>query len=153
MEKMQFTTSIDAPVATVYNKMIGKETFKQWTSVFNPTSDYEGGDMEGNWTKGSKVLFVGTDKQGKRGGMVGYIRENQQNEYVSIEYVGILDDDNEITEGPVAQDWQGFENYTFDSHNGSTTVTVDVDVNDQMIDYFKKTYPKALDKLKSLCEA
>jgi len=110
---MQFATSINALVATVYNKMIGKEAFKQWTSVFNPSSDYEGGDMEGNWEKGSKVLFVGTDNQGKREGMVGYIRENTPHQFVSIEYVGIVDGDSEITEGPIAEDWQRFENYTF----------------------------------------
>ncbi|WP_188753371.1 SRPBCC family protein [Parapedobacter defluvii] len=152
MERMQFTTSINAPVATVYDKMIGKETFKQWTSVFNPSSDYEGGDMEGTWQKGAKVLFVGTDKQGKREGMVGYIRENIPNRYISIEYVGILDGENEITEGPVAEDWQGFENYAFEGHNGSTTVTVDIDVNDQMVEYFRNTYPKALEKLREICE-
>ncbi|RQP18302.1 SRPBCC domain-containing protein [Parapedobacter defluvii] len=152
MERMQFTTSINAPVATVYDKMIGKETFKQWTSVFNPSSDYEGGDMEGTWQKGAKVLFVGTDKKGKREGMVGYIRENIPNRYISIEYVGILDGENEITEGPVAEDWQGFENYTFEGHNGSTTVTVDIDVNDQMVEYFRNTYPKALKKLREICE-
>ncbi len=152
MERMQFTTSIEAPVATVYNKMIGRETFKQWTSVFNPSSDYEGGDMEGNWKKGSKVLFVGTDEQGKRGGMVGCIRENTPNQFVSIEYMGIVDGDSEIIEGPLAEDWQGFENYTFEGHNGSTIVTVDIDVNDQMIEYFGNTYPKALEKLKEICE-
>jgi len=116
MERMQFTTSIGAPVATVYDKMIGKETSKQWTLVFNPSSDYEGGDMEGNWEKSSKELFVGTDEHGKRGGMVGYIRENTPNQFISIEYVGILDGENEITEGPIAEDWQGFENYTFEDH-------------------------------------
>ncbi|WP_353131041.1 SRPBCC family protein [Parapedobacter pyrenivorans] len=152
MERMQFTTSIDAPVATVYDTMIGKETFKQWTSVFNPSSDYEGGDMEGSWKKGSKVLFVGTDKQGKREGMVGYIRENTPNQFVSIEYAGILDGEREITEGPMAEDWQGFENYTFKEQNGSTTVTVDIDVNDQMVEYFRNTYPKALEKLREICE-
>ena len=152
MERIQFRTTIDAPVAEVYNKMLGKETFKQWTSVFSPSSNFEGGGVAGNWEKGSKILFVGINNEGKREGMVGYIRENIPSQYVSIEYVGILDGDNEITEGPVAEDWQGFENYTFDGHNGSTTVTVDMDVNNQMIDYFKKTYPKALDKLKSLCE-
>lgn len=152
MERMQFNVSINAPAATVYNKMIGKETFKEWTSVFNPSSDYEGGNMEGNWEKDSKVLFVGVDKQGKREGMVGYIRENVPNQFVSIEYVGILDGEHEIIEGPVAEDWQGFENYTFESHGGSTTVTVDIDVNDQMIEYFRNTYPKALEKLKEICE-
>lgn len=102
--------------------------------------------MEGSWTKSSKVLFVGTDKQGKREGMVGYIRENTPNQFVSIEYAGILDGEREITEGPVAEDWQGFENYTFEEQNGSTTVTVDIDVNDQMIEYFRNTYPQGAGK-------
>ncbi|MBK1442348.1 SRPBCC domain-containing protein [Parapedobacter sp. ISTM3] len=153
MEKMQFKTVISAPVAEVYSKMIGKETFKQWTAVFNPTSDFEGGGVEGNWEKGSKILFVGTNAEGKREGMVGYIRENTPNRYVSIEYAGILDDDEEVTEGPIAEAWQGFENYTFEYQDGSTIVTVDIDVNDEMVDYFRKTYPKALDKLKEICEA
>ncbi len=152
MEKMQFSTTINAPVGEVYDKMLGKETFKQWTAVFNPTSDFEGGGVEGSWDKGSKILFVGTNEQGKREGMVGYIRENTPNQYVSIEYVGILDGDNELTEGPIAEAWQGFENYTFEGSDGSTTVTVDIDVNDEMVDYFKETYPKALEKLKEICE-
>lgn len=153
MERMQFKKDISAPVKKVYETMIGKETFKQWTAVFNPSSDFEGGGVEGSWEKGSKIMFVGTDKTGKREGMVGYIRENIPNQYVSIEYKGILDGDHEITEGPLASDWQGFENYAFESHNGSTTVTVDIDVNDQMKEYFRETYPKALDKLKEICEA
>src|SRR5690606_16676453 len=134
METMQFKKAINAPVMEVYTKMIGKETFKQWTAVFNPSSDFAGGGVEGRWDKGSKLLFVGTSSEGKREGMVGYIRENIPNRYVSIEYVGILDGDHEITEGSLAEEWQGFENYTFETDNGITTVTVDVDVNDQMID-------------------
>lgn len=150
---MQFSTTIQAPAGKVYDAMLGKETFKQWTSVFNPSSDFEGGGIEGSWEKGSKILFVGTDKEGKREGMVGYIRENIPNRHVSIEYAGILDGDREITEGPQAEDWQGFENYTFEDQGNSTTVTVDIDVNEEMTDYFRETYPKALEKLKSICEA
>lgn len=149
---MQFSININAPAATVYDKMLGRETFKLWTSVFNPSSDFEGSDMEGSWEKNSKILFVGTDKDGKRGGMIGYIRENTPNRYVSIEYVGILDGENEITEGPAAESWQGFENYTFEGHNGSTTVTVDIDVNEEMVEFFRKTYPEALEKLREICE-
>lgn len=153
MEKMQFKKEINAPAAKVHEIMIGKETFKQWTAVFNPSSDVEGGGVEGSWDKGSKILFIATDKNGKREGMVGYIRENTPSQYVSIEYKGVVDGDNEITEGPIAEEWQGFENYTFDGHGEITTVTVDIDVNDQMVDYFRETYPKALDKLKEICEA
>lgn len=148
---MQFKKEINAAVSKVYQTMIGKDTYKQWTSVFNPSSDVEGG-MEGSWEKGSKILFVGLSKEGKREGMIGYIRENTPNHYISIEFIGIIDGDKEITEGPVAEGWQGFENYSFETQNDHTVVTVDVDVNDEMIDYFGETYPRALDKLKEICE-
>ncbi|QEC51720.1 activator of Hsp90 ATPase-like protein [Anseongella ginsenosidimutans] len=153
METLQFKKEINAAVDKVYKTMIGKETFKQWTAVFNPSSEFEGGgDVEGSWEKGSKILFIGASKEGKREGMVGYIRENTPNRHISIEYTGIVDGENELTEGPVAEEWQGFENYTFESRDGTTTVTVDIDVNDQMLEYFRITYPKALDKLKEICE-
>jgi hypothetical protein len=153
MKKLQFKSDIGTPAAKVYKTMIGKETFRQWTAVFNPSSDFESGIIEGSWEKGSKILFVGTDKEGNRGGMVGFIRENIPNRFVSIEYKGILDGDNEITSGPAAEEWQGFENYSFEANGKTTTVTVDIDVNDQMIDYFSETYPKALNKLKEICES
>ena len=35
---------------------------------------------------------------------------------------------------------------------GTTTVTVDLDITEDLLDYMNQTYPKALDKLKELCE-
>ncbi len=46
----------------------------------------------------------------------------------------------------------GFENYTFEENNGTTTVTVEVDTAEEFLGYMSQTYPKALDKLKELCE-
>lgn len=45
MEKLQFKISINAPVAKTYDFMLGinnKSTYQQWTSLFIPTSSYEG---------------------------------------------------------------------------------------------------------------
>jgi hypothetical protein len=149
MERMQFKTEIQADKAKVYQMMLEKEGYRQWTSVFNPSSDYEG-----SWNKGDKISFIGVNKEGKKEGMVGLIKENIPQEFVSIEYIGMLDNGQEVTEGPVVEDWLGsFENYTFSGNNGQSTVTVDVDVHEQMSDYFKTTYPKALEKLKEICEA
>lgn len=148
MERMQFKTEINAPVSKVFETMLGKDTFKQWTAVFNPSSDFVG-----TWEKGAKILFVGTDKEGKKGGMVGVIRELDTNKYVSIEYTGILDGDVEITEGPQIDDWAGgLENYTFSESGNRTTVLVEIDVNEEMKEYFRDTYPRALKKLKEICE-
>lgn len=151
MKKLQFTVSIHAAVTKVYDFMLGISsisTYEQWTSLFNPTSTYEG-----SWDKGNKMLFVGVDEQGEKGGMVSKIAENIPNQFVSIQHYGLFKAGKEITEGPEVEKWaNGFENYTFEENNGTTTITVDLDTTEDFLDYMNQSYPKALDKLKELCE-
>lgn len=151
MKKLQFTVRINAPVTRIYDRMLGissKSTYEQWTSLFNPTSTYEG-----SWDKGNKILFVGVDEKGERGGMVSRIAENIPKRFVSIQHYGLVKADKEITEGPEVDKWaNGFENYTFEENNETTTVTVDLDITEDILDYMNETYPKALDKLKEICE-
>ena len=151
MKKLQFRVSIHAPVTKVYDLMLGiksRSTYEQWTSLFNPTSTYEG-----SWDKGNKILFIGVDEKGEKGGMVSRITENIPNRFVSIQHYGLVKADKEITEGPEVEKWaNGFENYTFEENNGTTTVTVDLDTTEDLLDFMNETYPKALDKLKELCE-
>ena len=151
MKKLQFKVTIKAPVASIYDLMLGlsnKSTYEQWTALFNPTSTYEG-----NWEKGTKILFIGVDENGEKGGMVSRIVDNIPNRFVSIQHYGLYKADTEITEGPEVEKWaNGYENYSFEDNNGSTTLTVDLDVNDDFLEYMNETYPKALEKLKELCE-
>lgn len=157
MKKLQFKVSINAPVTKVYDYMLGitsKSTYEQWTYLFNPTSTYEG-----SWDKGNKILFMGVDENGEKGGMVSRIAEIIPNRFVSIQHYGLVKGDKEITEGPEVEKWaNGFENYTFEesvtenNNPTTTTVTVDIDITEDFLDYMNETYPKALDKLKELCE-
>jgi hypothetical protein len=151
MIKLQFNVSINAPRSIVYDLMLGitdKSTYEQWTSMFNPTSTYEGG-----WGKDDKILFVGVDEKGEKGGMVSRIAENIPNQFVSIQHYGLLKADKEITEGPDVEKWaNGLENYSFGENNGATTVTVELDTAEDFSDYINQAYPKALTKLKEICE-
>ncbi|WMI67774.1 SRPBCC domain-containing protein [Mangrovimonas sp. YM274] len=152
MKKLQYKIDIKASAEKVYNTMLGmnnKETYQQWTAEFNPTSTYEG-----SWEKGSKIYFIGTDTNGKKAGMVSEIVNNIPFQMVSIRHYGILDGDNEITEGPEIDQWAGsMENYAFQEHDGITTVTAECDMAEDYIDYFNTTWPKALQKLKELSES
>jgi hypothetical protein len=68
MTKLQFTVNINAPLNKVYDTMLGisnKASYEQWTALFNPTSSYKG-----NWQQGEKMLFIGVDEKGEKGGMV-----------------------------------------------------------------------------------
>lgn len=149
MKTRHYQTDINASAAHVYETMLGPATYNQWTAEFNPTSTYEG-----SWETGSRIHFIGTNKEGKKEGMVAEIKENIPNQFVSIRHLGILDDGQEITEGPKVEGWAGaLENYTFTETNGVTTVAVAVDTNDEYADYFNETWPKALNRLKEISEA
>ena len=151
MERLQFTAEIKAPAKEVYSAMLGLEdikTYEEWTAAFNPTSSYEG-----SWDKGSKMYFIGVDEDGKRGGMISEIVENKPAVFVSIRHYGILNGDTEITSGEEVEKWGGgFENYAFSEQNGQTTLTVDVDVTEEYIDFFRDVYPRALQVLKEQVE-
>ncbi len=151
MKKLQFSIKINASAAKVYDRMLGisnKTTYEQWTAMFNPTSTYEG-----SWNKGSRILFVGTDEKGEKGGMVSEIAENIPNRFVSIRHLGILKGDQQITEGPEVEKWAGgLENYSFEEGNGATMVNVEMDSVEDYVEYMNQTYPKALSKLKEICE-
>lgn len=151
MIKLQFKISINAPLGKTFDCMLGlgnKSTYEQWTALFNPTSTYEG-----SWDKGSKILFVGVDEKGDKGGMVSKIVENIPNQFVSIQHYGLVKAGKEITEGPEVEKWSnGFENYTFGENSGTITVTVDIDAIEDFVDYMNNAYPKALEKLKEICE-
>ncbi len=148
MIKATYVIEINAPKAKVYQVMLEKEGYEQWTSAFGPTSSYIG-----NWEKGSKMYFTAIGEDGKIGGMISVISENIPNEFVSICHKGMLDGDIEIMEGPTVDDWvNASENYTFTELENGTHLQINIDITDQYKDYFDETYPKALNILKQICE-
>ena len=147
-ETLHFETGINAKVEKVYRIMFDDTSWREWTAVFNPTSHYKG-----SWEKGSRILFLGTDHGGKVGGMASRIKENIPNKFVSIEHLGMIRGDIEINSEIEVDDWSGaMENYTFTENNGKTLLSVELEANEEFLSYFTDTWPKALNKLKEICE-
>ncbi len=148
MKKLHFKTIINTPADKVFTTLTNLETYKQWTAVFDPSCSYEG-----SWDKGSKIIFTAFDKDGKRGGMVSEIADNVTNRFISIRHLGILDGYKEIVEGPEVEKFAGaLENYLFEENNGITTLSIELDTVEEYVPYFTETFPKALEKLKAICE-
>lgn len=149
MKMLQFEILIDAPVEKVFATMLDEKQYADWTAVFHPGSHFNG-----SWEKGSKILFLGPDEHGEMGGMVSRIRENIPNRFISIEHRGLVQNGREITSGEEVGSWAGaLENYTFKKEGDRTLLSVEMDTNQEFSDYFSETWPKALDKLKAICEA
>ncbi|TBO41183.1 SRPBCC family protein [Pedobacter kyonggii] len=140
MEKIEFKTTINATAEKVWDALFGVETYPKWTAVFA-----EGSRVETDWKKGSKALFLGDNGDG----MVAVIQDNIPNRYMSIKHLGEIKDGKEDLSG----DWgETFENYTLNERDGKTELLIDMNISDEWKDYFEKTWPKALDKVKEIAE-
>jgi uncharacterized protein YndB with AHSA1/START domain len=149
VEALHFEINISASAEKVYGTMLDEKTYTIWTAVFNPASRFVG-----TWEKRSKILFLGTDQDGNVGGMVSRIRENIPGKFVCIEHLGMVKAGEEIMGGPEVEGWAGaLEIYNLSGNNSHTLLSVDLDSNQEFRAYFMETWPKALNKLKSVCEA
>ena len=147
MKKMTFDTEINAPREKVWDVLWGKESYPLWTAPFA-----EGSRVETDWQKGSKALFL----DGNNRGMVSRIADNVPYQFMSIEHLGEYKDGVEDYDSDSVKDWAGArENYTLKESNGTTHLLIAMDMggaDEKMLDYFEKTWPTALKKVKELAE-
>lgn len=152
MEKQHFSIVIDAPKQKVWEVMLGEETYSLWTDVFMPGSYFEG-----DWSEGSKMLFLAPDESGKISGSVFRIKENRPYEFVSMENIGMVQDGKEDITSKEATVYAGaLENYTLKEMDSKTEVMVDLspvrDIPDDYNEMYHDMWHNALQKLKELVE-
>jgi hypothetical protein len=149
MEKLRQKVFINASRAWVWDVMLADDTYREWTSAFHPGSYYKG-----DWSEGSKILFLGPgDDGGGEGGMVSRIRENRPHEFISVEHLGIVHNGVEDTESDAAKAWApAYENYTFADSNGGTELTIEMDIQSEQKENFEKLWADALSRLKTIAE-
>jgi uncharacterized protein YndB with AHSA1/START domain len=144
MKKLHLTILIDAPKKKVWHTMLDPEGFEIWTALF-----CEGSYFEGSWNKGEKIRFLTPDGNG----MTSMIAENKPFEFVSIKHLGIIKEGVDDLESPDSKTWANvFENYTFTERDGATEVKVEMDVPPEYEQFMNRTWPKALARLKEICE-
>lgn len=59
MHRLHFSIVIDAPKEKVWHTMLDEDSYRAWTQVFADGSHYVG-----DWSKGSKILFLAPEKRG-----------------------------------------------------------------------------------------
>ena len=143
--KSAYTTVIDAPRETVWDRMLAPATYERWTTAFA-----EGSRYEGSWDEGARIRFLGPEDGS---GMVSMIEANRRPAFLSILHLGMLKDGVEDTTSEAVQAWVGaHENYTFSENGSGTELKVELDVAPEFKDYMNETWPKALVRLKEICE-
>ncbi len=148
MKKLQFEITINAPCNVVYNSIIDAQYFEEWTAPFSPTSR-----LKGNWEKDSLMRFLSTEENNNICGMICNVKENIPNQFLSLEYIGTINENKDIFDGKEVKEFKGgLENYTFTSIGEKTHLQIDTDSLDIHVEYFLKMWPIGLEKIKNISE-
>jgi len=149
MKTLRYATTIRAPREAVWAAMLGPETYRAWTAPFCEGSGCESSYYEGSWNTGDRIRFLAPNGDG----MASAIAESRPPEFVSIRHLGLVKDGIEDTTSEAAMAWaSAFENYAFAETNGATEVTVEMQMPADFDAFMDEAWPKALAKLKSICE-
>ena len=144
-KRLQFSIDIAAPAATVFRVMLDAHAYRDWSSAFAQGSYYEG-----SWQQGQKIRFMAPSGDG----MVSEIAEHRQDQFVSIRHLGLIANGVVDTDSPAARAWApAYENYSFMPTATGTRVVIDQDVTAEFEQYIADAWPKALARLKVLCES
>ena len=145
MKRLQYKIDIAAPREKVWETMLGPETYQEWTNVAWPGSFFKG-----EWKQGEKIQFISKDE----GGTLAVLEQVRPQEHIHAKHVAILLPGGvEDRTSEFARDWVGItESYTFKEQAGNTEVLVNINTNPKWEKMFNDGWPKALDKLKEMCE-
>jgi len=140
MKKVTFTININAPKEKVWDTLWNEATYRQWTSVFSADSH-----AVSDWNEGSSIKFI----DGKGDSMFSIIETKIPPQQMSFKHLG------EIKKGVETRgEWAGaMENYYLTELNGVTTLTTEIDVNEEFEKYFSETFPKAIKLIKQISES
>lgn len=144
-ERIEFSVDIAAPVVTVFRLTLDPQGYRDWTTPFA-----EGSHYVGSWQQGQKIHFLSPSGDG----MVSEIAEYRPDAYVSIRHLGYVVQGVEDTQSEAVRAWApAYENYRFLATPNGTRLVIEQDATPEFKAYLAEAWPKALQRLKALCEA
>ncbi len=141
METHQFTIIINAPRNVIWHALWADTYYRQWTSAF-----CEGSYAESNWNEGDEIKFLSPGDNG----MYSIIDKKEEPSVMSFKHFGEIKNNEKL---PPASWSGGTEQYRLTEKEGQTELVVEIDLVDEMKDYFLKTFPLAMEKLKAIAES
>jgi uncharacterized protein YndB with AHSA1/START domain len=144
LKRLQWSVDISAPPSTVYQTLVEPESYGQWTAAFG-----DGLYFEGSWQQGQRMRFLTPGGEG----VISEVAENRPDEFISLRHIGYIAGGVEDTTSEAIRAWApAYENFTLTAAPQGTKLTVEQDMTDEF-DGMVEAWPKALARLKALCES
>jgi hypothetical protein len=145
MIKLNYSIEINAKKEHIWKTMLDKETYQKWAKAFSAGSIFIG-----EWKQGETLLFFDPDL----GGTKAVLEVFKPYDEIFAKHVSMVDKDrNENNEDEMAKKWIGStERYKFIGAGNNTKLEIEINTDEVFSEMFNKSWPNALDIIKSLCE-
>uniref|UniRef100_A0A486XK41 2-oxoglutarate dehydrogenase complex, dehydrogenase component n=1 Tax=Rheinheimera sp. BAL341 TaxID=1708203 RepID=A0A486XK41_9GAMM len=144
VKQINFSIVIKAPVQTVWQRMLSDVGYRNWTSAF-----CDGSYFKGSWQQGETMRFLSPSGDG----MVATIAEHIPLEFISIKHLGFISAGEDDFSSDNVTSWApAFENYYFSVGSEGTELLIEQEIAAEYEQYMQDSWPRALEKLKQLCE-
>jgi uncharacterized protein YndB with AHSA1/START domain len=144
ISKHTFEIEINATTERVWDVLLNDDTYRQWTSYF-----CEGSCYKGELKQGGKIHFLTPDGSGMYSKIIIYTPYSN----ILFQHIGEVVNFVEQPIDEATEKWTGaFENYILKSNGSKTTLIAEIDLTPEHVDFFKKSFPKGLSKIKELSE-
>lgn len=150
MRKLQRTILINAPRERVWDVMLSDSTYRIWTTPFCPGSYFQG-----DWSEGSKMLFLAPGAEGEgESGLVSRVKTHVPHEQLSLEHLGLVLNGVEDLRSPMALLWKGaIESYRLTEKDDATELAIELDIMEDERERMDAMWREGLEELKKLAEA
>lgn len=143
-KRLRFSTDIGAPPARVFEQMLADRSYRDWTSAFAQGSHYLG-----TWAQGERLRFMSPSGDG----MLSQVAEHRPGEVIALRHLGLIHNGSDDTTSNAARAWVGAtESYRFVATPTGTRLEVEQDTPPAYEGWLVDTWPRALQRLKALCE-
>jgi len=144
INRLQFSINIEAEISKIWKTLWDDSSYRDWASVF-----FEGSyAITDNWKEGSKVLFLSPEQDG----IYSIIEKHIPNKVIRFKHIGSVVKGKEQAIDDESKKWSGAtEVYTLTEGKDYNTLSVEIDVLDEHLEFMRTTFPKALDKIKHNC--
>lgn len=143
INRLLFSIDIKAEKDKIWEALWNEGSYREWASVF-----FEGSyAITDNWKEGSKVLFLSPDQNG----IFSIIEKHIPNKIMQFKHIGNVLKGEEQAIDDETKKWSGAtEIYRLTDGIDNNTLTVEIDILEEHLDFMTTTFPKALEKVKYL---
>ncbi|WP_298519475.1 hypothetical protein [uncultured Kordia sp.] len=144
IHRLKFSIDIQAEKSTIWKTLWDDNSYRDWASVF-----FEGSyAVSDDWKEGSTVHFLAPDQSG----IYSIIEKHTPNHIIHFKHIGNVVEGKEQPIDEETKKWSGAtEIYTLIDGKDANTLTVEIDVMDEHLEFMTDKLPLALEKIKNNC--